>query len=114
MPKVPIAISHELPPEHRKSKVLAVAGILCLCLLLTPVIMEGATVCFAQWREILGGRAASAGTPLLDSIQDSVRASCDDIWGCVAPVFQRVPWSPKAVLPIAAVIMFCAMMMLKR
>ncbi len=53
------------------------------------------------------------GTPTLDAIGERVAAVREDLWYHVSSRFNRVPWNPRVVLPIAVVVMLLAMVMLR-
>ena len=112
MSKNPITLAPDLRPYRRSSKVLPIAAILLLAPLLAPMMMEAAALCYAQWCTALGA-SASARTPIMDSIEEGIESVRDDLWSVLSARFQRVPWNPKIVLPVAAVIMAVGMMMLR-
>src|SRR5436190_6756673 len=112
MSKKTIPLAPDLKPERRRSKLLPIASILVLAPLLAPLVVEAVAVCYAQWSEVMG-TSARVRTPIMDSIEERIQSVREDLWCAVSSRFQRVPWNPKIVLPIAAVIMALAMMMLR-
>ena len=112
MVKNPITLAPDLRPDRRTSKVLPIAAIFVLAPLLAPMILEAASLCHAQWSAALGN-PARVRTPILDSIEEEIESVRDDLWSAISARFQRVPWNPKIVLPIAAVIMAVGMAMLR-
>ena len=60
------------------------------------------------------GVAGEVKTPVLDGVQDSLNEMRDTFWSQIAPWFRSMPWDPKLVLPVAAVVMVVAMLMLRR
>ena len=112
MVKNPITLAPDLRPDRRTSKVLPIASIFVLAPLLAPLILEAAALCHAQWYAAFGA-PERVRTPILDSIAEGIESVRDDLWSAISARFQRVPWNPKVVLPIAAVIMAVAMKMLR-
>jgi hypothetical protein len=111
MPKNPITLAPDLRPDRRR-KALPIVSIFVLAPLIAPLVMEAAALCYAQWCTALGTQA-EVRTPIIDSIQEGIESVRDDLWSVLSARFQRVPWSPKVVLPVAAVIMAVAMVMLR-
>ena len=112
MSKKTITLAPDLKPERRKSKLVPIASILLLAPLLAPLIMEAVALGHAQWCEVLG-TSAVVRTPMLDSIGEQIQSTREELWYAISSRFQHVPWNPKIVLPIAAVIMALAMAMLR-
>ena len=112
MPKNPITLAPDLRPDGRRSKLVPIASIFVLAPLLAPLFLEVAGLCYAQWCAALG-TSAQVRTPILDSIQEGIETVRDDFWSVLSARFQRVPWNPKVVLPVAAVIMAVSMVMLR-
>ena len=113
MSKNPILLAPDASSDRGKSKLLLIVSISVLALLVAPLFMEGVALCYAQWCDVLGNSVAVR-TPILDSIGDQLRTVQVDIRNALTPVFERVPWNPKVVLPIAVVIMALAMALLRR
>ena len=112
MAKNLITLAPDLRPDRHRSKVLPLASIFILAPLIAPMVMEVAALCHAQWCAALGA-SADVRTPILDSIQERIESVRDDLWSVLSARFQRVPWNPKVVLPLAAVIMAVGMVMLR-
>jgi hypothetical protein len=113
MSKNSIMLAPDLRPQRPGTRLLPSAVICLLAALLVPLLMEGVVLCYSRWCEVLG-TSVDVRTPVLDSIGDHLQDAREAVWNTVAPQFQKVPWNPKVVLPIAAVIMALAMMMLRR
>ena len=111
MPKNPITLAPDLRPDRRR-KVLPIVSLFVLAALIVPLFLEVAGLCYAQWCAALG-TSAQARTPILDSIQEGIETVRDDLGSVLSARFQRVPWNPKVVLPVAAVITAVAMVMLR-
>ena len=112
MHKFPIPIACEGSPIHARSSTLRRVGILLLGFSLAPLIAEGASICYAQWSEVLG-RNATANTPVLDTLHEGFESGHQSLWGAISPCFDRVPWSHRAVLITGVVLMIVAIAMLK-
>jgi hypothetical protein len=91
---------------------MPIASIFVLAPLIAPLVMEAVGLCYAQWCTTFG-TSAEVRTPIIDSIQEGIESVRDDLWSALSARFQRVPWNPKVVLPIAAVIMAVGMVMLR-
>ncbi len=113
MRKVAVPLDREISPKRRRSKVLQLAVVVVLGLLLAIPGVEGAAVCIGKWREVLGTNT-EVRTPILDSISAELQAAHDSMSNWIHPHFQRLPWNPSYVLPIAAVVTVLGMGMLKR
>ncbi|MGP0062650.1 MAG: hypothetical protein ACLQGP_03470 [Isosphaeraceae bacterium] len=113
MAKTPITLAPDLHPDRRRSRLLPIAAMFVSIILTTPVLVEVASLCYAQWSEILG-TPVSVRTPILDAFCDRVEAFRQNLGFRVYSYFQQVPWDPKVVLPTIAVVMAIAMMMLRR
>src|SRR5579883_285800 len=110
MPKNPITLAPDLRPNRRRSKVLPIASIFVVAPLLIPLLLETAALCYGQWCMVFG-TSAPPRTPMLDSIHERIESARDELWSAASARFQRVPWNPKVVLTIAAVITTLGMLM---
>jgi len=89
------------------------ACIVVLGLLLAVPVEEGVSLCIGQWRQVMGTET-EVRTPILDSVGDGLQAAHQSMSNWLSPQFQRVPWNPAYVLPIAAVVTVLGMIMLRR
>jgi hypothetical protein len=112
MHKFPLPLAHEIPPETSGSKLVRTAAIVILGIALVPPVAEGLSICYGQWCEVLG-RNTEVHTPVLDSVQDNVHDVHRSAWGWMSAQFQRLPWQPRFVLPVATAIMLIGMIMLR-
>jgi len=112
MHKFPIPIADDIIPERRRSKGLRTASIVLLGLVLAAPVEEGVSLCIGQWREVMGTNN-EVRTPILDSVHDGLQDAHQSVWNCITPQFQRVPWSPRVVLTVAAVVVVLGIVMLK-
>ena len=112
MYKFPIPIAHDVAPPSRWRRLRRSAAIAVLGLAIAPLVYEALAMCHAQWCQVLG-RNAQARTPVFDSLSDGVSTGHRSFWDTIGPYFQHVPWNPKIVFAVAAVVMVLAMTMLK-
>jgi hypothetical protein len=112
MHKFPLPIAHDIRPTRPRWRLLRSAALVLLGISLAPLIAEGASLCYAQWCQVLG-RNAQARTPVLDSMSDSLESGHRSFWNTLSSYFQRLPWNPKVVLAIGVILMFLAMAMLR-
>jgi hypothetical protein len=112
MAKNPIPLAPDLRPDRRRSRLLPIAAIFVLLPPIAPVFLEAVLLCYAQWSEILGTPVVVR-TPILNSIAERIDDVRQDLGFRVSSCFERVPWSPKVVLPLIAVVMAIAMVMLR-
>ncbi len=112
MHKFPMPIGHDVNSSGRKSKRLRTASIVLLGFLLAPVVAEGGWLCFAQWCQVMGTNTY-AKTPIMDAMQDQMQSAHGSFWECMAHWFQNLPWDPRVVMSVGAVVMIIAIRMLK-
>jgi hypothetical protein len=112
MHKFPIPIAHELPADHRRAKIARALALVMLGLFLAPLIADGAALCANQWREVLGKNGQTK-TPVLDSVADAVETGHRSLWESIDLYFHRLPWDPRIVLTVGAIVMVLAMVMLR-
>jgi len=112
MHKFPIPIADQISPERRRSKVLRTASIVLLGLVLAAPVQEGVSLCIGQWRQVLGTNT-EVRTPILDSVHDGLQDAHQSVWSSVSAQFERVPWAPRFVLTVAAVVVVLGIVMLK-
>jgi hypothetical protein len=113
MPKLPIPIAHDMSSESRTTKIIRAALFVVVGVILAGPAVEVASMCYGQWCQILDKDSDDTQTPILDSVQDGVQSAHQSAWAWIAPYFQRVPWSPSLVLPIAAVVTLVGIMLMK-
>jgi len=113
MRKLAGQLGSEIQVEHHRSKWPSVLMALILLLGLGPLALEGIALCVGTWKEFLGV-SGNVKTPVLDGVQDSLNDMSDIFWSQITPWFRSMPWDPKMVLPVAAVVMVMAMLMLRR
>jgi hypothetical protein len=112
MAKNSIALAPDLRSDRPRRKLLPILSAVVLGPLLAPIILDTVALCYGQWSAMLG-RPAAVRTPTLDAIGERIGAVRDDVWYHVSSRFQRVPWNPRVVLPIAVMVMVVAMVMLR-
>jgi len=112
MHKFPIPIAHDMSGHRPAPKLMRMTFIVLLGLALAPPVEEGGSLCVGQWCEVMG-QNTEVRTPILDSAQEGLQFAHRALWSWMSPQFQRLPWNPSYVLPIAAVVMALGMMMLR-
>ena len=112
MAKNPITLAPDLRPHRPRRKVLPILSIFVAAPLLVPIIMDAVALCYGQWCDVLGTPIAVR-TPTLDAIGERLASVHEDLWYHISSRFQRVPWNPRVVLPIAVLVMILAMVMLR-
>jgi hypothetical protein len=113
MRKLGMQLGHDVQAERPKRKVPLYLFIAFLAIGLFPLVIEGASICLSNWKEVMGV-SSTVRTPMLDNAQASIDKMKDMFWDEVSPFFRRMPWDPKMVLPAAGVVMAVAMLMLRR
>jgi hypothetical protein len=113
MRKLAMQFGDDIHEEKPRSRLPAVLMILLLLLALAPLANEGVALIMSNWKEYMG-IPATVRTPVLDSLAEKLDTARDSFRDQVSPVFRRIPWDPKMVLPAAAVVMGVAMLMLRR
>jgi hypothetical protein len=81
-------------------------------LCLAPLVAEGASICLSQWREVLG-QNAEVKTPILDAVADGAQETRRSMWESIDFYFHHLPWDPRIVLSVGAIVMLVGMVMLK-
>jgi hypothetical protein len=112
MSKNPIMLAPDIRPDRPRRKVLPIISIFVVAPLLAPIIMDAVALCYGRWCELLGTPAAVR-TPTLDAISERIGTIREECWYHVSSRFQRVPWNPRIVLPVAVAVMVLAMVMLR-
>jgi len=113
MRKLAGQLGSEMEVEHHRSKWPSVLMALILLVGLGPPALEGIALGVGAWKEFLGV-SGNVKTPVLDGVQDTLNDVRGIFWSQITPWFRSMPWDPKMVLPIAAVVMVTAMLMLRR
>ena len=112
MAKNTIPLAPDIRPDRPRSRLLPIASIFVIAPVLAPLVMEAVSLCYGQWCEILG-TPVTVRTPILEAISERIESVRTELCYHVSSRFQRVPWNPKVVLPVIALIMVIAMLMLR-
>jgi hypothetical protein len=99
-------------PGQGRSRPLRIGAIVLIVLVLTPLVVECATLCHAQWSGILGG-STSASTPVLDRIRESLVVGRRDLHTILSPNWSRLAASPRSVLSVAAIAVAVGILILR-
>jgi hypothetical protein len=113
MRKLALQLGHDIQEEKKRSKVPGILLVVFLVIGLGPLLLEGTSICLANWKELMGV-SASVKTPVMDSVQENLETLQQTFWSEVTPFFRQLPWEPKMVLPASALVMAVAMLMLRR
>jgi hypothetical protein len=113
MRKYSDSTDHDASPEDRRPKARLRNYLIVLGLLFAMPAVEGVSICIGQWREVMGINN-KVHTPILDSVTTEVQETHQSFRNWLGSHFQRLPWSPTYVLPIAAVVTFLGVAMLRR
>jgi hypothetical protein len=112
MSKQLITLAPDLRPDRHRRKWLPIASLFVAIPLLAPIVMDTLALGYGQWREMLG-TPITVRTPTLDAIAERVAEVREDARYHIGSHFNRVPWNPRVVLPVAVLVMIVAMMMLR-
>jgi hypothetical protein len=107
-----ITLAPDIRPDRPRRRILPILSLFVAAPLLAPIIIDAAALCYGQWREMLGTPVPVC-TPTLDAIGERVEEIREDVWYHLSSRFQRVPWNPRVVLPVAVLVMLLAMVMLR-
>ncbi len=113
MPKNPITLAPDIRPDRPRRRLLPFLLLAATVPFLAPVLMDAVSLCYGQWRGILG-TPTDVRTPTLDAIGERIEEIRGDLWYHVSGRFNRVPWNPRVVLSVAVVVMVVAMVMLRQ
>ncbi len=112
MAKNPITLAPDLKPESPRRRLLPLLALVVTIALSIPILRDAVVVCYGQWREMLGTPTAVK-TPTFDAIGEQVGEVREDVWYHISNRLNRVPWNPRVVLPVAAVVMLLAILMIR-
>jgi len=74
----------------------------CFVLLLSPLLYEGALICYGNWQSMIGTHF-SVRTPVLDSIADISRETRSETTRRLQPMMHTGHWNPAMAVPLALV-----------
>jgi len=78
------------------------ASMFLVVVVLTPLAVECARLCHAQWSAILS-KSTNAQTPILNWIHESLLTVREDLRYSLSPSWSQIPNSPRSVLIIGAI-----------
>jgi hypothetical protein len=114
MAKRPIPIAYDIAAAQPKSSRRRIGTILILAIvILVPLVMDGAALCYGQWCSITG-RSTRVSTPIIDTISSAFHDTKDALEDLLAPSFTRVFREPGVAIPIALVLIVCGATLLRR
>jgi hypothetical protein len=112
MIKNPLTLAPDIRPDRTRRKVLPIISIFVVAPMLVPILMDVVAIGYGQWCAMMDIPSAVR-TPTLDAIGERVEAVREECWYHISSRFQRVPWNPRVVMPIAVAVMIVAMVMLR-
>ena len=113
MAKSPIPIAYEIRPARPKSSRSHIGAILILAIIIVPIVVEGAALCYGQWRSITG-RSTRVSTPIIDTVSSVFHDTSYAFENLLSPSVARVFREPGMAIPVALVLIVCGMLLLKR
>ena len=113
MQKGPLPIAPDVRPDPSRWSLLRSGTLILLGIALAPLLAEGASLCYAQWYEVMG-TTTKAHTPIIDMAQEHLETAAHWLGYNISAYFMRAPWNPAFVFPIAFILMCVGMAMLKR
>jgi hypothetical protein len=106
------SIIHDLKPVRFKPK-FRMISIIVVSILLVPLLVEGAMICYVQWCEVMGS-STEIHTPIIDSMYKCFEDARDGYRESIGPELHRALGDASIALPVALVFIVLAMAMLKR
>jgi hypothetical protein len=89
----------DVPPAPRRG---GMARLIVLCLLASPVVFDGARLCFAGWQGLFG-TVSPVETPVFDMLTSSWRSLIAAVDTAGSSGFRSISLAPGLVLPVALV-----------
>jgi hypothetical protein len=111
--KKAVPIANEIKPTQSKSIRPRIIFVVSVVVILVPLAAEGAAICYAQWRGIMG-KSTEARTPILDSMGSGFQHARDLLADSLGSPFHGAIHDPNLALPVAAGFLVVAMAMLRR
>ena len=87
--------------------------LIALGVFLVPLAIEAAAICYSQWCEVLG-RSSEVRTPCIDGIRQGFEDARESLSERVGPPWNAGIQNPSIALPVSAVLIILAMVMLRR
>lgn len=113
MSKQVIVLAPDVRPDRRRRlRALPILSLFVAASLLAPIIIDAASLCYGQWREMLGD-PVPVRTPALDAIGERVAEVREEFRYQFVRRFHQVPWDHRVVLGISVVVMVVAVLMLR-
>lgn len=112
MSKQVIVLAPDFVPDRPRRKLLPIASLLLAASLLTPIVIDATTLCYGQWRAMIGS-PIDVRTPTFDAIGEQTALVREEVKYHILSRFQHVPWDYRSVLFVSVVVMLLAMVMLR-
>jgi hypothetical protein len=113
MAKSPISIAYDIPPARPRSSRWRIGTIFILAIVIVPLVVEGAALCYGQWCSITGS-STRVSTPVMDMVLNAFLETKYVLEDLLSPSFKRVFREPRVAIPVALVLIVCGMMLLRR
>jgi hypothetical protein len=106
------SIIHDIKPVRSKRN-FRMIPIIVVSILVVPLLVEGAMICYAQWCEVMG-TSTEIHTPITDSMFKCFEDARVSFGESIGPGLHRSLGDASIALPVALVFIVLAMAMLKR
>ncbi len=111
--KPSIMLVDQIEPRRSSAVRLRYAFLLAVIVVLVPLAVEAASICYSQWCEVLG-RASDVRTPVIDSIGQGLLDARESLAESFGPTWHSAIRDPSIALPVCSVLIVAAMTMLRR
>jgi hypothetical protein len=108
-----IPIAYDIHAARPKSSRWRIGAIFVLAVIIVPVVVESAALCYGQWCSITG-RSTRVSTPIIDTVSSVFHDTRDAFEDLLSPSVTRVFREPGMAIPVALVLIVCGMMLLRR
>ena len=113
MSKSPPRIDDFLPAPRRVPTLNAIAVLVFLAFLVSPLVIELVSIWVVQWFKVMDV-ALVVRTPVLDFSEATISMCWDEITNWLADQYAAANWSPHSILPFAGILLVLAARMLKK
>jgi len=106
--KPSIMLADQIEPTRSPPMRSRVVFLIGVPIILIPLAVEAASICFAQWCEVMG-RTSEVQTPIIDSIGDGLRNTRDLLAETIGPTLYAATHDPAVALPVASAFVLLAL-----
>ena len=111
--KPSIMLAERIGPTPSPAMRSRIVFMIAVLVLLVPLAVEAASICFAQWCE-LAGRTSDVRTPIIDAIWEGLRDTRDSLAESLGPTVHAATHDPGVALPVASACVLLALALLRR